>query len=112
MKMSAMLPAEFDDLEPYAADWCLETETERYARRLASSMNDLQAFYDAITPRVEAAIAYCDQFALDAMPQNALNLMHLLYSMITVSFPVEAWGQPRVPDSGAAMLECVVEPQP
>jgi hypothetical protein len=112
MEMSAMLPKEFDDLERYAADWCLATETERYARRLASSMGEIQAFYDAITPRAEAAIAYCDRFALDAMPQDALNLLHLMYSMITVSFPVEAWGQPRVPDSGAATLVCVVEPAP
>ena len=35
------------------------------------------------------------------MPEDVLNLMHLLYSMITVSFPVECWKQPRVPDSGA-----------
>ena len=26
--------------------------------------------------------------------------MHLLYSMIMVSFPVECWRQPRVPDTG------------
>ena len=38
--------------------------------------------------------------------------MRLLYSMIMVSFPVEAWGQARVPDSGAAQLDCVLEPRP
>jgi hypothetical protein len=38
--------------------------------------------------------------------------MHLLYSMIMVSFPVEVWSQARVPDSGAATLACVVEPRP
>jgi hypothetical protein len=109
---TAMLPAEFADLEPFAAVWCLGTETERYAKRLASSMPEMQAFYDAITPRSEAAIAYCDRFPLDGLPDEILNLLHLLYSMITVSFPVEAWGQARVPDTGAAMLECVVEPTP
>jgi hypothetical protein len=40
------------------------------------------------------------------------NLMHLLYSMIMVSFPVECWKQPRVPDSGASTLDCVFEPVP
>jgi hypothetical protein len=29
-----------------------------------------------------------------------------------VSFPVECWGQPRVPDSGAAGLDLLVEPGP
>jgi len=110
--MSAMLPEGFNDLEPYAADWCLATETERYAKRLASSMGEMQAFYDAITPRAEAAIAYCNRFQLEIMPHGAKNLMHLLYSMINVSFAVEVWGQPRVPDSGAAVLECLVEPRP
>jgi hypothetical protein len=28
-----------------------------------------------------------------------------------VSFPVEVWKQPRVPDSGAAYLDLVVEPR-
>ena len=110
--MSAMLPEEFADLERYAADWCLATEAERYAQRMASSMDEMQAFYDAITPRAEAAIVYCDGFALDAMPEGALNLLHLLYSMIMVSFPVECWKQPRVPDSGASTLDCVSEPVP
>ena len=38
--------------------------------------------------------------------------MHLLYSMIMVSFPVECWHQPRVPDSGAATFDCVVGARP
>jgi hypothetical protein len=108
----AMLPGEFADLEPFARKWCLATETERYAARLASTMAELQAFYDAITPRAEAAIAYCDRFPLDALPDEVLHLMHLIYSMIVVSFPVETWSQPRIPDSGAAMLECILEPAP
>ena len=75
-------------------------------------MAEMQAFYDAITPRAEEAISYCDKFPLDDMPEDVLNLMHLLYSMIMVSFPVECWKQPRVPDSGAATLDCLSEPVP
>ncbi len=71
-------------------------------------MAEMQDFYDAITPRAEEAISYCDKFSLDDMPDDVLNLMHLLYSMIMVSFPVECWKQPRVPDSGAASLDCLV----
>jgi hypothetical protein len=107
-----MLPTEFADLEPFAGDWCLATERERFDKRLATPMDEMQAFYDAITPRAEAAIAHCDRFPLDAMPDEVLNLMHLLYSMITVSFPVECWGQPHVPDTGAAYLDLLVEPTP
>jgi hypothetical protein len=108
----SMLPSEFSDLEPFAAKWCLATESERFAERLASTMGEMQAFYDAVTPRADAAMTYCDRFPLDAMPEDATNLLHLLYSMIAVSFPVECWGQPRVPDSGAAYLELLAEPGP
>ena len=107
----ALLPEEFADLEQYA-DWCLPDESQRYAKRLASTMVDMQAFYDAITPRAEEAISYCDKFTLDDLPEDVLNLMHLLYSMIIVSFPVECWKQPKVPDTGAASLDCVSEPVP
>ena len=107
----AMLPEEFADLEEFA-EWCLPAETQRYAKRLNSTMVAMQAFYDAITPRAEEAIAYCDKFSLDDLPEDVLNLMHLLYSMIIVSFPVECWKQPKVPDTGATSLDCVIEPVP
>jgi hypothetical protein len=106
------LPPEFSDLEPFAATWCLATEPERFAQRLATPMDEIQAFYDAITPRAEAAITYCDAFRLDDMPDDARNLLHLLYSMVMASFPVECWSQQRVPDSGPAYLDLLVEPGP
>jgi hypothetical protein len=108
----AMLPSEFSDLEPFGAKWCRATEHERYAERLSSTMDDMQSFYDATFPRAEAAKAWLDTFALDALPDDATNLLHLLYSLISVSFAVECWKQPHVPDSGAAYLDLVGEPTP
>jgi len=103
------LPAEFADLEPFA-DWALPTERERYAKRLASTMDELQAFYDAALPRLEDAASYLERLPLDALPDDAVRLLQLCYSLINVSFPIEAWRQPRVPDSGAATLDVVIEP--
>jgi hypothetical protein len=54
-----VLPAQFAELEPFA-DWSLPTETERYAKRLGSSMEEIQELYDAAFPRLEEAIAYLD----------------------------------------------------
>jgi hypothetical protein len=107
-----MLPPEFADLEPYAERWSLATEPERYARRLETAMTELQAFYDAMEPRVAAAIDHCDRYALDDMPEPVINLMRLVYSFIIASFPVEVWLQPRVPDSGSAYFTCFLEPAP
>jgi hypothetical protein len=107
-----MLPDEFADLEPFADKWCLATEAERYATRLATRMEELQGFYDAMLPRSATAIAYCDGYPLSDMPERVVNLMHLIYSFINVSFPVEVWLQPRVPDSGSAYFTCFLEPTP
>ncbi len=104
-----VLPGEFGELEPFA-DWCLETEAERYAKRMASSMDELQAFYDAAFPRLEDAIAHLDQFPLDALPEDATRLLWLTYSLVNASFPVEVWRQARVPDSGAASMDAVIQP--
>ncbi|HEV3112399.1 MAG TPA: hypothetical protein VG815_03100 [Chloroflexota bacterium] len=108
----ALLPDEFAALEPFAADWVLRTERERYAKRLSSSMEQMQAFYDAAFARAEAAIKYLNQFELDDLPEQAQSLLFLLYSLVMVSFPVEVWKQPHVPDAGAAYLDLVEEPVP
>lgn len=106
------LPEEFSDLERFAKRWCLASEPERYAERLAASMDDLRDLYDAVRPRMAAIVDYCDGFPLAEMPDDVRNLMCLAYSWITVSFPIEVWGQPRVPDSGSATFDCYVEPRP
>jgi hypothetical protein len=108
----SMLPSPFADLEPFAARWCLGSERERFAERMASTMADMQAFYDAITPRAEEALAFCDRYPLVDLPPDVLNLLHLLYSMIMVSYPVECWGQPQVPDTGSVYLDLISEPVP
>ncbi len=107
-----LLPPEFADLEPFAATWCLATEPERFAQRMAVPMDEMQRFYDAVTARADEALTYCDKFPIDDMPEDAKNLLHLLYSMVMVSFPIERWGQGRVPDTGAAYLDLLVEPGP
>ena len=105
-----MLPSDFAALEPYG-EWILATEPERYAKRLASSMAEMQAFYDAAFPLLEPAMAHLDEFELDALPEAEGRLLLLMYSLVMVSFPVEVWKQPRVPDSGAAYLDLLVEPR-
>ena len=92
-RVSNVLPVEFADLEQFS-DWCLATEAQRYSKRLGSTMVEMQPFYDAITARAEEAITYCDKISLDDMPEDVLNLMRLLYSMVTVSFSVECWNHP------------------
>ncbi|HEX2384682.1 MAG TPA: hypothetical protein VHI95_18710 [Acidimicrobiales bacterium] len=106
---TATFPPEFADLESFA-EWALEHERERFAKRLSSSMDELQALYDAAFPRLEDAMTYLDQLDLNALPEDATRLLWLCYSLVNISFPVEVWRQARVPDSGAASVDLIVEP--
>ena len=108
----ALLPARFSTLEPFAVTWCLATESERYAQRLSSTMREMQAFYDAAFPRIEEALAYCDAFPLDDLPDDADRLLQLAYSTIMVAMCVEIWHQPRVIDAAYAQLHRIGDPRP
>ncbi len=107
--MTATFPPEFADLEPFDA-WCLPSEAERYAKRLSSSVDEMQAFYDTAFPRLDEVLAYLDRLDLAELPEDAGHLLWLCYSLVNISFPVEVWRQARVPDSGAASMDAVVEP--
>ena len=98
------LPSAFAELEKFAEIWCLPTETERFNQRLASTIPELRVFYEAFFPRLEEAIDYCDKFALDELPEDALNLLHLIYSLVMVAMAVEVMGQPAPVDAADAVM--------
>jgi hypothetical protein len=75
-------------------------------------MLELRDFYDTFTPRFEEAIDYCDKFPLDDVPDDALNLLHLIYSMIMVSMAIEVFGQQKPTDSADAVIDRVGAPVP
>jgi hypothetical protein len=77
---------------------------------MTTSIGDMRAFYDAMFPRMDAILAYCNDFPLDALPAEAERLLQLALSFVMVSFPVEVWDQPRIPDMGDAILSRVVDP--
>jgi hypothetical protein len=106
------LPSAFAELEPFAEKWCLPTEAERWNMRMTTSMRQMREFYDLFSPRLDEAIDYCDKFPLDDVPDDALNLLHLIYSMIMVSMAVEVFGQPTPTDSADAVIDRVGEPVP
>ena len=104
------LPEGFSDLEPWVADWARPTRQERYDMRLSKTIEELEEFYDAIAARAEDALAHLNGRDLDALTDADARLLQLLYSLILVSYPVNIFNQPRIPDSGSAFFDCVVEP--
>ncbi|MBY8862833.1 hypothetical protein K7711_40630 [Nocardia sp. CA2R105] len=107
---TAVLPEAFRDLEPYVGEWAKPTRQERYDTRLASTIEQLDAFYDAIAPHAEAAIEHLNTFDLNELPEAETRLLWLMYSLVMVSYPVNVFKQPRIPDSGASFFDTVSEP--
>ena len=91
------LPSAFDDLEPFVS-WALAKEQERTSKRLACSIEDIQAFYDTMSARIEAAMEYLNQLPLDNMPPEAERLFHMSLSLMEVANAVEMFHNPSVID--------------
>lgn len=91
------LPHAFRDLEPYL-DWSLPTERQRSARRQASTMAEITAFYEAMLPRLEAMLSLLAQYPPDAVAADVQRLYHLALALAEVAPAVENFGQPRVID--------------
>ena len=100
-------PSEFADLEPFAADVVPADRSASGSRSgMASTMDEMQAFYDAFFPRAEEAIAYCDQFPLDDLPRGRSNAAAAaVLARSWCRSRSKRWRQPHVPDSGAAYLD-------
>jgi hypothetical protein len=104
------LPAGFSELERFVADWAKPTRAERYATRLAKDFDETGEFYDAVAARAEDAIIYLNGLDLYDLPADAERLLWLLYSLILVSYAVNLFKQPHIPDAGAAFFDQIVEP--
>jgi len=87
-----LLPPAFADLEPLAAAWSLPTEEQRYAKRVASSMEEIRAFHDTLMPRITAMLEYLDGFPLDGCPREAQRLLFLALSLAEVAPSVYFYG--------------------
>ena len=94
----APLPLGFEDLIPYL-DWSLSTESARSRKRLNSSMEAMQEFYDVMLPRIDDVMEQFGSLAVDNMSTAERNLFNLCLSLSEVSFAVEVYGQPEVPNS-------------
>jgi hypothetical protein len=92
------LPDRFKELEPFVEAWALPTSTERHRKRLSSTMQEIQSFYDAILPSMDEIIDYLNQHPLNAMPEDARHLYYLTLSLAEIAPAVELFKQPAVVD--------------
>jgi hypothetical protein len=86
-----LFPKEFADLEAVARAWALDSYDERHQKRLQSSMEELEAFYEAVLPRAKEIMAYCAGFDILHAPEEVRALLNVLGSLVDVSLAVEEW---------------------
>jgi hypothetical protein len=85
------LPQEFSGLERFMGQWALPTQSEREYRRRNTTPQERKEFYQAVTPRLEAIIAWLDRFPLNAMPAHARRLLHLILSLAEIAPTIELY---------------------
>lgn len=96
------LPAAFHDLEHWATLWALPTEAARNLRRVNSEYHDLEAFYHALQPRMEAVLDYLREFPSGTpLPAPTQRLVYLGCAFMEVAPAVELFKEPRVTDGFA-----------
>lgn len=93
-----LLPSGFEDLEGFARDWALATESERRRKRQTTDMKATRAYYDRMTERVGDILGYLNEMDLHALPADARNLLHMTLSLAEVGLAVEIYRQPAVTD--------------
>ena len=106
--MTALLPEGFEDFEPFT-DWALPLESQRHAKRFASTPAELQRFYDAAmapgrTPdrtRIEEVVHHLNRYPLGPGgatnhidgPEDANRLFLISLAVAGVAYSLEAYGE-------------------
>lgn len=96
MNFSQMLPDPFRDLEPFAAKYALPDRDSRFHHRVRCTMDEVRAFYDTVSPRADAIVAYLDRVPLSQLPPTDYALLHLMLAYVDASRVVEVMGAPDV----------------
>ena len=88
------LPDAFADLAPYLA-WALATDRERSVKRQSSTMDEINAFYQAMLPRMDAILSYLEQYPAEQVPADVEGVFFLTLSLAKIAPAVEMYGEPN-----------------
>ncbi|MCG2635141.1 MAG: hypothetical protein J4A00_09585 [Gammaproteobacteria bacterium] len=94
------LPAQFKDLEQFVDNWALGSLKERARARAASTMEELHAFYDVISPRMDEIMEYLTGFpaAEEEQPKEVRRLVSLAKSFMQIGIAIELFDAPEEPN--------------
>jgi hypothetical protein len=73
-------------------------------------MEEIQAFYEAMLPRMDEIINYLNQYPLDGLPAEAKRLFDLALSLMEISPAVELFKEPDETGAFEATRFKIIEP--
>ena len=91
------LPAGFEQLEPFVAQWAVQGTAARAQLRGASTEAERIAFYDAARDILPKALAFLDAKPLKDFDERETALMNLILSLAHVALSIEIQGSEDVP---------------
>ena len=106
------LPPAFAELAPFVERWSLPTSSLRNARRLGSTMAEINAFYSAMLARKDEIIEYLNQRPLGGLAGPDRNLYYLLLSAAETAPAVEFFKSPEVTESFSGKRFVAVNERP
>jgi hypothetical protein len=99
---ASRLPEQFADLELLVSEWALAKQGDREKKRVASTAEEIRAFYDTMLPRMEEILTYLNRFPVEDIPEQAKTLLFLTFALAEISAFVEFYDCERaVPNSFA-----------
>ncbi|KPH66799.1 hypothetical protein [Novosphingobium sp. ST904] len=95
--MTANLPAGFETLEPFAANWAGRTAADRAAVRGAYPPGERAAFHAACAPLIEAGLSQLDAKPLRDLNEEERRLLDLIltYAHVSLAIDVQASDEDR-----------------
>jgi len=82
---------DFSALKPYIEHWGLATAAARLQRRVDTNLNELQSFYDAVSPHLEAILEYLNQHPIDEIPESDKPLAYMALALCEVDDAIHMW---------------------
>ena len=82
---------DFNELLPWIESWGLASAHERLRRRVDCELHELQAFYEAVSPRLEEIIEYLNQFPVEGIPEDDRTLAWMVLALCEVDDALHIW---------------------
>jgi hypothetical protein len=92
------LPSQFEDLKRFVPAWAIPSRDDRVEKRLTASMDEINEFYNGLTPRLNDVLGFLNQYEMKTMPDDVHRLFLLTLSLAQVHPAVENFGQQEVVD--------------